>query len=447
LPPVLNLKPQDIDTNEKRSKYTVSVVGCGQRGVLWADAFAESGFTVICTDADQSLVKKLGKGKSIYSDPNGESKLKGFLNSGKLCTSSELKKSVSESDIVTLTLNVKIDDKNNPDYSEIESTCKQIGASLRQGSLFIYGGIIGVGLIEGLIKETLENTSGFKVGRDFALAYIPLNPIKTSAQKNVIDTEFMVAATDKASLETSSNILKTVSGNVKQVSDVKTLELATLFSITKQDINSALANELAMFCESAGKDYFNVLQLIDGGRWSFCPTISEEANKNETYLLNETTENLNVKLRLPALSRQINEYMVKHAVTLTQNALHSCGKALRRARVAVLGTANSQTATEEFIKSITMKGAKVSLYDPLCRTEPYDTTPVLKKSLNETVEGTDCIVILTGQDQFKRLNIKKLRSLMKSPAVLVDLVGLIEPEKIEKEGFIYCGLGRGIGKQ
>ncbi|MBE3116724.1 hypothetical protein IMZ68_05910, partial [Candidatus Bathyarchaeota archaeon] len=255
------------------------------------------------------------------------------------------------------------------------------------------------------------------------------------------------AATDKASLETASNILKTVSGNVKQVSDVKTLELATLFSITKQDINSALANELAMFCESAGKDYFNVLQLIDGGRWSFYPTISEAANKNETYLLNETTENLNVKLRLPALSRQINEDMVKHAVTLTQNVLHSCGKALRRARVAVLGTANSQTATEEFIKSITMKGAKVSLYDPLFRTEPYDTTPVLKKSLNETVEGTDCIVILTGQDQFKRLNIKKLRSLMKSPAVLVDLVGLIEPEKIEKEGFIYCGLGRGIDKQ
>jgi UDP-glucose 6-dehydrogenase len=70
LPPVLNLKPQDIDTNEKRSKYTVSVVGCGQRGILWADAFAEAGFTVICTDADQSLVKKLGKGKSPYSDPS-----------------------------------------------------------------------------------------------------------------------------------------------------------------------------------------------------------------------------------------------------------------------------------------------------------------------------------------------------------------------------------------
>jgi UDPglucose 6-dehydrogenase len=94
-----------------------------------------------------------------------------------------------------------------------------------------------------------------------------------------------------------------------------------------------------------------------------------------------------------------------------------------------------------------MKGAKVTLYDPSSKTEAYDATPVLKKSLNETVEGTDCLVILTGQDQFKRLNIKKLRTLMKSPAVLVDLVGLAEPEKIETEGFIYCGLGRGFDKQ
>ena len=64
MPTVLHLKPEEIDTNEKRGKYTVSVIGCGQKGVLYAIAFAEAGFKVICTDADQSVVKHLSKGKN-----------------------------------------------------------------------------------------------------------------------------------------------------------------------------------------------------------------------------------------------------------------------------------------------------------------------------------------------------------------------------------------------
>jgi UDP-N-acetyl-D-mannosaminuronate dehydrogenase len=74
-------------------------------------------------------------------------------------------------------------------------------------------------------------------------------------------------------------------------------------------------------------------------------------------------------------------------------------------------------------------------------------TRVFKRSLNEAVEGTDCIVILTGHDQFKRLNLKKLRAVMKMPAAIIDLTGTIELQKVEKEGFIYRGLGRGVEKK
>ena len=102
---------------------------------------------------------------------------------------------------------------------------------------------------------------------------------------------------------------------------------------------------------------------------SFWPTTVEEENKNEAYLLLESAENLNAKLRLPALARQINEDMVKHAVNLTQDALRSCGKTLRRARVAVLGTVNQSTATSVFVKMLELKGAKVSLYDPSSKRE------------------------------------------------------------------------------
>jgi UDP-N-acetyl-D-mannosaminuronic acid dehydrogenase len=449
MPAVLHLKPEDIDTNEKRGKYTVSVIGCEQKGVLYAAAFAEAGFKVICTDADQTLVKRLSKGKTPFSDQETESKLKSFLRRGQLSVTSELKSAVSQSDVIIMTLTAKIDDKKYPDYAEVENTCKQAGAALRQGALFIYGGIAGLGFTEGVIKETLVNTSGLRVGEDFGLVYNPLQLPDQQPFVSIANQELKVAAVDKTSLDAATGVLGTITKKgVRQILDVKTAEAALLFTIVKQDANLALANELAVFCESAGIDYFKTLKLVDAYERSFSPTIeADEDSRNEAYLLIENAEAFNVKLRLPALARKINEDMVRHAVNLTKDALRSCGKTLRRARVAVLGSAKTET-TMLLVGMLEKKGAKTRIYDPLLsKNEQSSMTRVVKKRLKEAVEGTDCIVLLTKQNQFKRLNLKKLRAIMKMPAAIVDLSGTIEPQKVERKGFTYRCLGRGVKKK
>ena len=450
MPTVLHLKPEEVDTIEKRGKYTISVIGCGQKGVLYATAFAEAGFKVICTDADQSLVKRLAKGKTLFSEREVESKLKHLAGTGQISVTSELKSAVSQSDIIIMTITAKIDDKKNPDYSEAENSCKQVGAALRREALVIYGGIAGFGFTEGVIKETLENTSGLRVGEDFGLAYNPIQNLNGQTAGSIDNQELKVAAIDKTSLDAASTVLGTITEKgVKQILNIKAAELAALFTVAKRDANVALANELAILCENAGLDYFETFKLLDPDvrETSFSPTIAEDS-RNEVYLLLERAENLNTKIRILELARQINENMVRHAVNLTQDTLRSCGKTLRRARVAVLGTAEPKTAADTFVKMLETKGAKVSFYDPLFpKNETSDMERVLRRSFNEAVEGTDCIVVLSGQDQFKRLNLKKLRAVMKMPAAIVDLTGIIEPQKVEKEGFIYRGLGRGVEKK
>jgi len=97
MPTVLNIKPEEIDSTEKRSKFLVSVVGCGQKGMLFAVAFANAGFKVTCYDADASVIKKLAKGKTPFlQTANGN--LKSLITRGQLIASNELKKSVSKSD-------------------------------------------------------------------------------------------------------------------------------------------------------------------------------------------------------------------------------------------------------------------------------------------------------------------------------------------------------------
>jgi nucleotide sugar dehydrogenase len=441
MPAVLNLKPEDIDTTDKCSKYTISVIGCGQNGILLATAFADAGFKVICTDANASVLRKVTRGKTSFTGSEIESKLKGLINSGQLNVTSELGKAVAQSDIVIITVAAKVDDKKKIDYSDAVASCKQVAAALHAGTLVIYCNIAAFGFNEGIMKETFENTSGLKVGQDFGLAYVPLQASDAKYASQLSNLELKVAAIGKTSIDAITNILKKITKNVEEVNNVKTAEIATLFTVARKDTSRALANELAVFCESASIDYFEVLKLLDVNDSSFWPTTVEEENKNEAYLLLESAENLNAKLRLPALSRQINEDMIKHAVSLTQDALRACNKTLRRARVAVLGTVNQPIGV--FVKMLELKGAKVSLYDPLAKRESMDLAVVKSRNLNETVEGTDCIVILTGEDQFKNLNLKKLKALAKTPAVIVDLAGVFEPKKVESEGFIYRGLGRG----
>ena len=118
---VLRLMPEEVDTIEKRGKYTVSVMGCGEKGILYAVAFAEAGYQVICTDADQSLIKRLARGKTSFLEREIEVKLKSFVRTGRLSTTSEIKNSVSQSNIVIMTITAKIDDKKNPEYSEVEN--------------------------------------------------------------------------------------------------------------------------------------------------------------------------------------------------------------------------------------------------------------------------------------------------------------------------------------
>ena len=448
MPAVLNLKTEELDTDKKRGKYTVSVVGCEEKGVLYAVAFAEAGFKVVCTDADQTLVKRLAKGKTMYYDREIGVKLKSFLRRGRLSVTTELKNAVSQSDIVIMTLTANIDGKNRPEYLEVEAACKQVGTALHKGALFIYGGTAGLGFTEGVIKEALENTSGLRVGEDFGLVYSPIQLFGGHLSASIADQELKVSAVDKTSLESAANVLGTITGKkVRRILGIKTAEAAFLFTIAKQDANLALANELAVFCENADIDYFETLKLVDAQERRFSPTVEAKADYiNEAYLLLESGENLNAKLRLPALARKINEDMVRHAVNLTRAALRGCGKTLRRARVAVLGAAKPTALV--LVKLLERKGAKTSLYDPMLpKTELANMGRVFRRSLKEAVEGADCLVVLNKLSRFKRLNFKKLRAVMKMPAAIVDLTGMIEPQKVEGKGFAYRGLGRGVEKK
>jgi nucleotide sugar dehydrogenase len=452
--PIMNAKPEDLNTFEKCGKYTVCIVGCGQVGIHHAALFAEAGFKVVCFDADQIVVNNVAKGRTPFSRSETEGKIKEQVRKGRLTATSDIKKAVSPSDIIVVTIPVRTDGRKKPDYSNVEGVCKRIGQSLRLGSLVIFVKLVGIGIVEGTVKEALENSSGFKVGTDFGLAYSPFHVPSGQGSATIVERPRLVAATERNSLNAASTALAVVSrGGLGKTLNMKAAGAAALFQVQQKDVAVALANELALFCEKIGVDYFETNELSAGGMSSFePPVLSNEDAQEEPYLLLGDAENQNVKLRIPAVAREINEQTAKHVANLVKDALRSCGKTLRRSRVSLLGlsqTPNTKSHPKRIVKQVvqvlTARGARIRLYDPyFSENELGDLKPLFKKNLTEALEAADCIVILTGHDQFKRLGLNKLKVMMKTPSAIVDLEKIVEPAKAEKEGFIYRGLGRGV---
>jgi len=449
------LEEEALDAPEKRGNYTVGVVGCGRIGLPTACLFAEAGFKVIGADVNSRVVALLNKGKAPFSETGLETLLEKNVKNGRFSATTNLRKAASNSDIILFVVPTPIDKKKKPEYSFIESPSKEIGMGLRAGSLVIVASTTGPGITETLVKETLENASGLKAGVDFGLAYSPTRAAPGQVLRDIAAYARVVGAINERSLEVASLVLGTiVKGGIIRVRDIKTAEAVKLFENVYRDVNIALANDFAEFCEKAGIDYLEAQRAAN--TQPFChlllPGIVGGHIPKDPYLLLEEAENVNVKLRMLVLARKINDEKPTHAIRLVRDALRQCGKPLRRAKIAILGVSYRPNVkeprgskTEELVKKLRAKGATVQVYDPFySQKELTDMGYPAQKTLTKTVEGTDCLIIAVGHSRFKRLNLKRLKLLMRKSPALVDMGHVTEPSAVEREGFIYRGIGRGV---
>ncbi len=452
---ILQAKTEDFNDKQYRAKYTVIVVGCSLTGIFHACLFADAGYSVICTDPDQTVTDQLAKAKIPSLTEEVETKLRNHIKTKHITAVSETKSAIMQGDIVILSLPFEVDSKGRPDYPRIEKQIRAVASCLRKGSLIIVTSIMGIGRTENMIREPLENVSGYKVGVDFGLVYSPIPTQQTLTLESVTDYGRIVASTDKKSLKLACAILAPLhKKELRTNDDVRTAETAVIFEVTKQNVEDALANEFAFFCEKAAVDYCAVRKLVntDSSGVSLSQARADVMDKNVSSPLLEDAETLNAKLQLVAVAKQANEEIVKHITSLAKDALKSCGKSVRRARISVLGASqlpnmksSLRTSTKLLVKTLEARGAKTRFYDPYVpESELREAEMRSARSLSDALEGVDCLVVVTAHDIFKRLNLRKLKVLMRLPAVIVDFEGAFDPEKVEEEGFVYRGVGRGV---
>ena len=440
----------------KDKSLKIAVIGLGWMGLPTACLFAEAGFKVTGVDIDLKVVKIINDAKSPIPEPTVDALIRRNAESGRLKATSNIKQAAADNEAIIIIVPTAIDENRKPDYSAVERACREIGKGLQEGSLVLLESTIGPGSTEGFVRESLELASGMNAGSDFSLAYSPIRATAGRVVKDIQGYPRIVGGFDQRSLETASALMGLiVKEKIIKVKNLRTAESTKLFENIYRDVNIALVNELAILCERLGVDFDEAMQAANTQPYSHLHSPSIGVGGHcipvNPYFLLEKAEEQGVDLRMVHLARKINDNMYTHSIRLVSDALRACGKKLRRSNVALLGVsfrANVKETRFSMAKTVNnalqRKGVSMRVYDPRFTVEELKALGYNGfSSLERAVENADCILITVGHDEFKTIAPSKIAHMMRRPAAIVDCGHVLDPSAVEKEGFVYRGIGRG----
>ncbi|HOF03663.1 MAG TPA: UDP-glucose/GDP-mannose dehydrogenase family protein, partial [Atribacterota bacterium] len=213
-------------------------------------------------------------------------------------------------------------------------------------------------------------------------------------------------------------------------------------------------NEIANLCDLVGADVHQVAKGMGmDGRISpkFLhpgPGYGGSCFPKDTRALNATARKYDYDFKLLHAVIDANLQQRQIAVEKIEKAVGT--GTLKDKTIAVLGLAFKQNTDDirespalDIIKILLQKGAKIRCYDPMAMENTRKLFPELFYGQDEyeTVRGSDALVILTEWNQFRNLNLTRIKKLLKEP-IIVDIRNLYDPEKVKKLGFRYTGIGR-----
>ncbi|MGZ9161346.1 MAG: nucleotide sugar dehydrogenase, partial [Candidatus Limnocylindrales bacterium] len=384
----------------------VAVIGLGYVGLPLAISFVEAGLTVDGVDAFAGRVSELTAGHSPIDDVTDE-RLTAALGSG-LAIRSPDDTDLAAADAIFVCVPTPITTTKDPDLSPVLTAAATIRASLRAGQLIILQSTTFPGTTTGPFRKVLEG-SGMRAGSDFDLAFAPerVNPgDPASASKGV---PRLVGATTPEGTTRAAALLRHINDAVVEMSSPDAAELSKLLENVFRNVNIAFVNQLALLCERMGLDVWEVINAAATKPFGFMkftpgPGVGGHCIPVDPYYLAWRAREFDFIDRFIELAGDINFAMPRHVVDLVAEALNDRGKAVKGAKVGVLGVAfkpNVQDARNspaaDVIALIAERGAEVRFHDPHVASFTDATGAVRDETpLDELLGWADAIVVVTA---------------------------------------------------
>lgn len=444
------------ERKKEAKKYNICVVGAGHVGLVAAACFAELGHEVICIDNDKKKIQALQNNKMPFYEPDLEPLIKKGKDRGNLLFLTSLTKAVKKSEVVFIAVGTPPQKDGSVDLSSIENIAQAVAHNLSSYKLIVEKSTVPVQTGR-KIKETIyryrKNSSDFDVAS---------NPEFLREGKAIYDFFYPDRIVIGVESERAEQILRDIYASIEApiiVTDINTSELIKHASNSFLATKISFINALSHICDLAGANVEKVAEAMGLdkrigkeflqaglGYGGFCLPKDIEAF---TYI----SKKLGYDFNLLKEVKKINDEQRHYFVEKIKEHLW----VLKDKKIAILGLSFKPDTDDmrfapsiDIVESFLKQGSSLRLYDPQARKEARKIFFVLEGKTNklkfvkepyEAVKSCDCLCFLTEWDEFKKLDLKRIKRLMRYPFI-ADGRNMFDRDKIQKLGFKYIGMGK-----
>jgi len=431
----------------------IAMIGTGYVGLVSGACFSEFGVTVTCVDKDASKIERLNRGEIPIYEPGLDKLVENSAKAGRLFFTTDLKAAVAEADAVFIAVGTPSRrGDGHADLSYVYGAAKEIAEALSGYTVVVTKSTVPVGTgreVERIIRETRPDA-------DFDIVSNPEFLREGSAISDFMRPDRVVigARTEKARavMRNLYRPLYLIETPIVFTS-VETSELIKYAANTFLAAKITFINEVADLCEKLGADVHDVAKGIglDGriGKKFLHPGPGYGGScfPKDTLALVRTAQEAGAPLRIIETVVDIND---KRKRAMADKIIAACGGSVKGKTLAILGVTFKPNTDDmrdspslDILPALQEAGATLRAFDPAGMHEAEKMLPGILwcETAYETMGGADALVIITEWNEFRALDLKRVKSLLKSP-VLVDLRNVYEPDMMATAGFDYTCVGR-----
>ena len=428
------------------------MIGTGYVGLVSGVCFADLGNDVVCVDKDINKINNLKKGIiPIYEPGLEELVLKNYKNK-RLNFSTNLKESIKKSDIVFVCVGTPNKrNSNSADLSQVYSVAKEISKSINKFKIIINKSTVPVTTGDEVEKIIAKNVSR----KYFSVVSNPEFLREGEAIRDFIYPDRVVIGSND---EKSKKILKNlysplISKGAKFVStNRRAAELIKYASNAFLATKITFINEIANLCEKTGIDVEDIsigigLDKRIGSRFLRAgPAYGGSCFPKDTKAIVSTADKF--KTNLSVIKSVIKSNEIRSDILQKRVNLILKNK-VKNKKISFLGVtfkANTDdmrdSSSLKLIPYLSRRGAQIKYYDPTGFKKEFSKLKNVQfsKSIQDSIKGSDLIIIHTEWNDFKSINFRKFSK--NKNLIIYDMRNIFSPDKIKKMGFKYFGIGR-----
>ena len=435
----------------------IAMIGTGYVGLVSGACFSEFGVDVVCVDKIQEKIDRLASANIPIYEPGLESLVKANMDSGRLTFSISMESAVAGADAVFIAVGTPSRrGDGHADLSYVYSAAEEISDSLTGHTVIVTKSTVPVGTGDEIERRIVQRRPDLRLGEDFDVVSNPEFLREGSAIEDFMRPDRVVVG---AHSDYARDILR------KLYRPLFLRDTPVLFTdrctaeLTKYASNAFLAtkitfiNEIADLCEAVGANVQDVARGMGldgriGQKFLHAgPGFGGSCFPKDTIALARTSEDFGSPIQLVNTVIAVNKL---RRGQMADKVIEACGGTVADDNIAILGLTFKPNTDDirnapslDIILALQAAGARISVYDPVGMTaaSKHLKGVVWGSSAYDILDGARALVIITEWNEFRALDLGRIRSLMATP-LIVDLRNIYGLEDMREEAIRYVSVGR-----